>query len=542
MPDSAVEQTDVLIVGAGPVGLTLAVDLGRRGVRSMLIEQKNAPEFLPKMERCNARTMEIFRRMGLAEKIRTAGLPADVPMDVYVILAMNEPPLLRLPYPSVAEARTRIAVCNDGSMPLEPYQLISQYTIEPLLKAEAEMLPSVTVRYGCEFIALSQDADAALATVREAGGAVGHIRARYIVGCDGGGSAVRKQLGIQLRGEGNLLRLHQALYYCPTLYDRIPIGNGPGRGRHYHVADGQATFLIMQDSTRHWTLHAVVDRPEDMTAQFERTLGIPVEYEMLYVGAWKQNLLLADRYRAGRVFLAGDSAHLVIPTGGLGMNTGVGDAIDLSWKLHATLQGWGGTNLLHSYEIERRQVGDRNVGASRYASLGRRKWRAQYRPDIREATAPGQAARDALARTADVEQRKTNEMIGAELGYRYVGSPIVVDEPGGPEHLFREYVPTTWPGARLPHVWLADQTPLHDRIGDGYTLLRLGRSRADVCGLERAMRATGAPFNVVTIDDEAPREVYGHDLIMVRPDLHVVWRGNAAPDDPQQLAALATGH
>jgi 2-polyprenyl-6-methoxyphenol hydroxylase-like FAD-dependent oxidoreductase len=542
MPDSAVEQTDVLIVGAGPVGLTLAVDLGRRGVRSMLIEQKIAPEFLPKMERCNARTMEIFRRMGLAEKIRTAGLPADVPMDVYVILAMNEPPLLRLPYPSVAEARARIAVCNDGSMPLEPYQLISQYTIEPLLKAEAEMLPSVTVRYGCEFIALSQDADAALATVREAGGAVGHIRARYIVGCDGGGSAVRKQLGIQLRGEGNLLRLHQALYYCPTLYDRIPIGNGPGRGRHYHVADGQATFLIMQDSTRHWTLHAVVDRPEDMTAQFERTLGIPVEYEMLYVGAWKQNLLLADRYRAGRVFLAGDSAHLVIPTGGLGMNTGVGDAIDLSWKLHATLQGWGGTNLLHSYEIERRQVGDRNVGASRYASLGRRKWRAQYRPDIREATAAGQAARDALARTADVEQRKTNEMIGAELGYRYVGSPIVVDEPGGPEHLFREYVPTTWPGARLPHVWLADQTPVHDRIGDSYTLLRLGRSRADVCGLERAMRATGAPFNVVTIDDEAPREVYGHDLIMVRPDLHVVWRGNAAPDDPQQLAALATGH
>jgi hypothetical protein len=371
---------------------------------------------------------------------------------------------------------------------------------------------------------------------------VRHIRARYIVGCDGGASAVRKQLGIQLRGEGNLLRLHQALYYCPTLYDRIPIGNGPGRGRHYHVADGQATFLIMQDSTRHWTLHAVVDRPEDMTAQFERTLGIPVEYEMLYAGAWKQNLLLADRYRAGRVFLAGDSAHLVIPTGGLGMNTGVGDVIDLSWKLHATLQGWGGANLLHSYEIERRQVGDRNVGASRYASLGRRKWRAQYRPDIRAATAAGQAARDALARTADVEQRKTNEMIGAELGYRYVGSPIVVDEPGGPEHLFREYVPTTWPGARLPHVWLADGTPVHDRIGDGYTLLRLGRTQADTCGLERAMRATGAPYNVVTIDDEAAREVYGHDLIMVRPDLHVVWRGNAAPDDPQQLAALATGH
>jgi 2-polyprenyl-6-methoxyphenol hydroxylase-like FAD-dependent oxidoreductase len=542
MADSAAGETDVLVVGAGPVGLTLAIDLGRRGVRCTLIEQKAAPEFLPKMERCNARTMEIFRRMGLAGRIRAAGLPADVPMDVYVILAMNEPPLLRLPYPSVAEARAQIAARNDGSMPLEPYQLISQYTLEPLLKAEAEALPAVTVRYGCEFVSLSQDAEAAVATVRGAAGGARLIRARYIVGCDGGASAVRRQLGIQLRGEGNLLRLHQALYHCPTLYDRIPIGDGPGRGRHYHVADGQSTFLIMQDSTRHWTLHATVERPEEMAAQFERTLGIAVPYEMLYVGAWKQNLLLADRYRDGRVFLAGDSAHLVIPTGGLGMNTGVGDAIDLSWKLHAMLEGWGGPNLLDSYEIERRQVGDRNVGASRYASLGRRKWRAQYRPDIREATPAGQAARDILARTADVEQRKTNEMTGAELGYRYVGSPIVVDEPGGPEHLFREYVPTTWPGARLPHVWLDDGTPVHDRIGDRYTLLRLGRTSADTSCLEGAMRAAGAPFDVLTIDDEAPRDVYGYDLVMVRPDLHVVWRGHAAPDEPQQLAALATGH
>lgn len=538
----AVECTDVLVVGAGPVGLTLAVDLGRRGVRCTLVEQKTAPEFLPKTERCNARTMEIFRRMGLAEKIRGAGLPADVPMDVYVILAMNEPPLLRLAYPSVSEARAQIAACNDGSMPLEPYQLVSQYTIEPLLKQEAEALPSVTVRYGCEFLALSQDGDTAVATVRSSEGAADRIRAQYIVGCDGGSSAVRKQLGIQLRGEGNLLRLYQALYHCPTLYDRIPIGNGPGRGRHYHVADGQATFLIMQDSTRHWTLHAVVDRPEEMAAQFERTIGIPIEYEMLYVGAWKQNLLLADRYGDGRVFLAGDAAHLVIPTGGLGMNTGVGDAIDLSWKLHGTLGGWGGPNLLASYEIERRQVGDRNVGASRYASLGRRTWRAQYRSNIREATPEGQATRDLVARTANVEQRKTNEMIGAELGYRYVGSPIVADEPGGPAHFFREYVPTTWPGARLPHVWLEDGTPLHDRIGDGYTMLRLGGTTADTRDLERAMHATGAPFQTLTIDEAPPRDVYGYDLILVRPDLHVVWRGNAAPDEPQRLAALVTGH
>ena len=535
-------NTDVLIVGAGPVGLTLAVALGQRGVRCTIVEQKAAPEFLPKMERCNARTMEIFRRMGLAGKIRAAGLDCDVPMDVYVVLAMNEAPLLRLPYPSVTEAAGAIAATNDGTMPLEPYQLISQYTLEPLLKAEAERLPSVTVRYGCEFVSLSQDSQSATAVVRPAAGPADEIRARYIVGCDGGASNVRKQLGIPLRGEGNLLRLHQGLYYCPDLFDMIPIGKGPGKGRHYHVADGQATFLIMQDSTKHWTLHAVVDSPQDMAAQFERTVGVPVRYDMLYVGQWKQNLLLADRYRAGRVFLAGDAVHLVIPTGGLGMNTGVGDAIDLAWKLEATLAGWGGPKLLDSYEVERRQIGDRNVGASRYASLGRRKWRSQYRSNIREATPEGQAVRDNLARMADVEQRKTNEMIGAELGYRYVGSPIITDEPGGPEHLFRDYIPTTWPGARLPHVWLANHTPIQDLIGPGYTLVRLGGSTADLSALERSMRAIGAPFDAVDVPDDVARDVYGHDLILLRPDMHVVWRGNAPPDDAAALAAMVTGN
>jgi 2-polyprenyl-6-methoxyphenol hydroxylase-like FAD-dependent oxidoreductase len=534
--------TEVLIVGAGPVGLTLAVALGQRGIRCTLIEKKEAPEFLPKMERCNARTMEIFRRMGLARLIRAAGLSADVPMDVYVALAMNEPPLLRLNYPSVAEAQAQIAASNDGSMPLEPYQLISQYTIEPLLKSEAEQLPSVSVRYGCELESLAQDGGGVTATVRDSTGAPSEIRAQYMVGCDGGASVVRKQLGIQLRGEGNLLRLYQALYYCPELYDMIPIGPGPGRGRHYHIADAQSTFLIMQDSTKHWTLHAVVESPEDMAAQFERTVGVPVRYEMLYVGAWKQNLLLADRYGAGRVFLAGDAVHLVIPTGGLGMNTGVGDAIDLAWKLEGILRGWGGPKLLTSYEVERRQIGDRNVGASRYASLGRRKWRSQYRPDIRDSTPAGQATRDNLARVADVEQRKTNEMLGAELGYRYVGSPIIWDEPGGPEHLFREYVPTTWPGARLPHVWVSDHKPVQDLVGPGYTLLKLGRTGADTSGLQRAMKSLNAPFEVLTLDDEVVRDIYGYDLLLLRPDMHVAWRGNKAPEDPDGLAALVTGH
>ena len=535
-------DSEVLIVGGGPTGLTLAIDLGKRGVRCTLIEQKARPAFLPKMERINARTMEIYRRMGLAQQIRAAGLRADCPMDVYIVLALNEPALLHLPYPSVAQAQAETRASDDGSLPLEPYQLISQYTLEPLLKSIAETIPAVTVRFGCEFLSLQQDRDGVTARVRGSDGREQDLRSAYLVGCDGGTSPVRKELGIKLSGEGNLLGLRQALYHCEELFERLPLGNGPGKGRHYHVADNKATQLIMQDSTKHWTLHSMLETDAEMDRQFESTVGVPIKYERLSCDPWRQNLLLADRYGKGRVFLAGDAVHLVIPTGGLGMNSGIGDAIDLSWKLAATLRGWGGPQLLQAYEIERRQVGEHNVGASRYATLGRRKWRSMWRPDIRDDTPAGAASRHNLSAVADIEQRKSNEMIGAELGYRYVDSPIICNIPGGPEHLFREYQPTTWPGARLPHVWLDDGTPMQDRIPDGYTILKLGRTKADLSGLERAIRARGAPVIVLDVPDRIARDIYGHDLILLRPDLHVVWRGNAAPEDAAEVAAIATGH
>jgi 2-polyprenyl-6-methoxyphenol hydroxylase-like FAD-dependent oxidoreductase len=534
-------DTQVLIVGAGPTGLTLAIDLGRRGVPCTIIEQKEAPQFLPKMERCNARSMEIYRRMGIAEEVRAAGLPAHCPMDIFIVLSLVEPPLVHHVHPSVAEAKARIAKSEDGSEPLEPYQLISQYTLEPLLKSIAETLPSVTVRYGCELVSFEQDEGGVTAQVKGRNGASSALRAAYMIGCDGGGSLVRRQLDIKLNGEANIQQLRQALYYCEDLYERIPIG----KGRHYHVADAEGSFLIVQDSTRHFTLHSVVETDADMARMFERVVAMPVKYDMLYVGQWKMNLLLADRYGEGRVFLAGDAVHLVIPTGGLGMNTGVGDAIDLAWKLAATIEGWGGPNLLASYETERRQVGARNVAASGFAAQGRRTWRKLYRPEIRAQTPAGAALRAGLARVADAEQHKASEMIGAELGYRYVGSPLIVAEPGEePEHNFMAYVPTTRPGARLPHVWLRDGSAVQDRIGYGYgyTLLRLGGSQADAGALQRAFAAIGAPLQVLDIADERARDVYGYDLLLLRPDMHVVWRGNDAPTEPEKLAALATGH
>src|SRR5258707_15584981 len=212
--------------------------------------------------------------------------------------------------------------------------------------------------------------------------------------------------------------------------------------------------MIVQDSRKHFTIHAVVEKDEDMAVQFEKLVGTPVKYQMVHCAKWTQRLLLAEHYQQGRVFIAGDAAHLVIPTGGLGMNTGVGDAIDLSWKLAATLAGWGAPQLLDSYEKERRPIGLRNVKASRAAMSGRLSWRAAYHPDIRKNTAEGAAIRAEMASRFDVEQRKVTEILGIEAGYRYAGSPIVWPEPDeGPDPDNSQYVPTTWPGARLPHVW-----------------------------------------------------------------------------------------
>lgn len=535
-------DASIIVVGAGPVGLSLAINLGRAGVKTILLERNPEPQFLPKMERCNARSMEMFRRIGLSQKIRGAGLQADCPMDVFIVEDLTKPALLEEKHPSIQTFEEKIRGCKDLSMPLEPYQLISQYTLEPLLKAEAETLKSVDVRFGYEFVEFEQSERRVVVRCRDSNGKLRTLTALFLVGCDGGSSPIRKQLGIKLRGEGGILELQQALFYCEDLFDRLPRGNGPGQGRHYHRADTEHTFLIMQDSTKHWSLHATVPDAEAMKRKFEEIVGFPIKYELLSCAPWRQNLLLAERYREGRVFLAGDSVHLVIPTGGLGMNTGVGDAFDLAWKLIGTLKGWGGPELLDSYEIERRQVGDRNVGASRYANLGRQKWRSIATEDIFSGTDTGESTKQTLIQVADSQQRKGNRMIGAELGYRYSDSPCIDNIPGGPEHRVGEYQPNVWPGSRLPHCWLDDGEALQDLLPEAYILLSLGKKTLDTTKLSESFGVLGAPVTEVSIESDRVRNLYGYDLLVLRPDMHVVWRGTETPQKSKEIASIATGH
>jgi 2-polyprenyl-6-methoxyphenol hydroxylase-like FAD-dependent oxidoreductase len=534
-------QHQVIIVGGGPVGLTLAVDLGQRGVDCLLIDKRPEPAFLPKMERCNPRTMEIFRRLGVAEEIRDAGYPVELPLDGFLVTSLVEPPLMRNNRPSVVEMRERDRRRSDGRAPAEPYQVISQYTLEPLLKSIAERTPGVTVRFGCELVSFEESADRVSLVVRGSDGNEETLVAQFLAGCDGASSDVRQGLGYQLEGDPNVGEQTQALFRCDDLYERIPIG----QGEHYHVADDRWTFLIVQDDLKHFTLHSRVDDESDMPRLFERIAGMPIDYETLFVGRWTMRLMLADRYASRRVFLAGDSAHLVTPIAGLGMNTGIGDATDLAWKLAGTLQGWGGPALLASYEAERRPVGARNVAASRRAYEARLVWRDMCAEIVGDGADVDDEQRARLGEVALAQQVKGSDITGIIQGYRYLGSPIIARDPDddGSDQASYEYIATARPGARLPNVWLDDGLPIQDRCGRGYTLISCNGDNAALLPLANAFAELSCPVELLDLDSSPEAgAIYEANYLLLRPDLHVAWRGNELPDEPAALARLVTGN
>ncbi|MFO1086912.1 MAG: FAD-dependent monooxygenase [Reyranellaceae bacterium] len=528
---------DVIVVGAGPVGLTLAIDLGRRGVRCLLIERSPTTLPYPKMDRSNARTMEFYRRIGIADRVRALGYPADNPMDVFLTRRLSEPPISVLKFPSVAERRKQIADSPNGAFLLEPYQLVSQNRLEPLLKEVAEGTPNVTVRYGCALEGFTQDDAGVTVEALTVDGAHEQVRAQYVVGCDGGTSTVRKKLGIKLEGQGRIRALVQVIFRSSDLYGKIVTG----RGRHYNFVDVDCPTLIAQGCRTEFTLHTSLPAETDFRPVIERLVGFPFTYEISHVIPWHHNLLLAEHYRDRRVFLAGDAIHLVIPSGGLGMNTGVGDAFDLSWKLAGAIHGWGGPGLLDGYERERRPIGRRNVDAAGWAAAGVPIWRSQLTREAWDDTPEGAALRAKLGELFQIGHRRMHGMVGVEAGYSYAGSPLIADEPGNaPEWETSRYDPKAVPGARIPHMWLADGQAMQDILGDDYTLLDL-TGNADTAALEAAFRARGAPLEVIRRDEARVRGVYGASLFLLRPDLHIVWRGDAPPNDPARLAALATG-
>jgi 2-polyprenyl-6-methoxyphenol hydroxylase-like FAD-dependent oxidoreductase len=497
------KHVPVLIAGGGPVGMTLAAALAQFGVRCLLVERQPSTTRHPKMDITNGRSMELFRRLGLADRLRAVGVPEENNFDVSWITTLTDRELHRFRYPSVVEKRAEILARNDGTQPREPAMRVSQVVIEPVLRDAIVGDPLVEARWGVAFEDFVQDKDGVTCTLRVVEtGATETVRCDFLAGCDGASSVVREQLGIGLSGKANVA--HRYMVHFRS--DAREVLQAFGLAWHYQSAMGT---LIAQDDRETWTLQ--MRMPTDGTTDPNAVLDAWVgrggfAREILVANPWFTNLLLADRYDAGRVFLAGDSAHQYIPTGGYGMNTGIADAVDLGWKLAAVVKGHAGAGLLDSYERERRPVGYRNRLASERHTDVRLKIAELYRsePDL-----------DALGRGIAALGNAENESWGIEFGYRYDGvepNPTV-------------YEPTTAPGARLPSVFLHDGSALYDRLGRWFTLLRFGD--ADPSPL---IDAAPVPLETVIVDDPAVAPIYEARLVLVRPDTHVAWRGNRCDD------------
>jgi len=522
----------------------LACELGSRGVACVLLEQKPTTTAEPKCTLTNMRSMEHFRRLGIAGATRRAGVPEDYPYRVVFATQLFGHTLCRFDYASRSEAaRTGAKLAFGSPLAAEQPQRISQIFQEPVLRAAAEAHPHVDVRFGWRVLSATPDGDGVCVRACEvASGRQQQFRARFVAACDGGASALRESSGLRLEGRQAVAQQVGVFFRAPDLRARNPQGDAVF---WFIVHPKLRGIVVAIDGRELYTFHqfASLDtdpRSLDAAELVRGAIGAEVPFEVLAVNPWRAHLMVADRYRAGNIFLAGDAAHLLIPTGGFGMNTGLCEAADLGWKLEATLAGWGGERLLDSYEAERRPIAVRNVAAAGENAAALARYPAPEA--LIEDSDEGEALRETIGKRILQNQRREFESAGVQLGYRYEASPICVDDGSdAPPDDPVEYVPTARPGSRAPHVWLEPGVALFDRFGPGFTLLRLGGSRVDIAAFAKAASLRGVPLRVVDVADAAVRALYARDLVLVRPDQHVAWRGDAPPEDALALIDRVRG-
>jgi 2-polyprenyl-6-methoxyphenol hydroxylase-like FAD-dependent oxidoreductase len=553
MDPSSFPRFEVAIVGGGPVGLVLAIELGRRGVRTVLFNDRRATSPYAQANATQARTMEHFRRLGLAERVRALGLPSDYPTDITYFTRYAGWELARFSLPSSRDARVLVRSLGGSWSAAELAHRCSQMYVERVLFEEASRLPSVELRFGWRVERFSEEQGGiGLGAVREPDGSdsggqapEATVHARWVVGCDGARGAVRRHLGIDYAGETGVMRdfmggrMHAMHFRSPDLYriiDRPPAWmywafNGERRG-----------FMPAINGVDEFVFHSQLQAGEEAgdvddaraRAMFFQALGRECRIEILSRSSWTAgHALVAQRMRAGRFFLAGDAAHLFTPTGGLGYNTGVDDAVNLGWKLAMVSRRIADEALLDSYEVERRPVALRNTAFARgFAdSIG------LYRPpDGLEAPGPrGDTIRAEAGQYLERHARAEFNIPGITFGARYDGSPIIGDDDEAPPaDRANAYEPTSVPGGRAPHLWLDERNSLFDRFGFEFTLLAIGAT-ARASELQRAFDAAGMPVRVLALDSQALRELYRSRYVLVRPDQVVAWRGDSLPAEPASL-------
>ena len=554
MAETNVSQTQVAIVGGGPVGLMLALFLDLYGVRSVIFNTDETTRWHPKGSTEGSRTMEHFRRLGISHQIRNLGLPSDHPTDVAYFTRFSGPELARLRMPSTDEIRRMIAQAPKIDQVPEPIHRANQMHVERFLFDHAKTRPNIDIRFGWYVQDFEREADCIkLVAINERDGQSRSWHAKYLVGCDGGRSMVRRILGIKYRGEAGIEqsylggRMFSTYVRSEALY-RDFLSNrrawmywavNPEIRSTIISINGRDEFLLRTSAT-------TPDRPPEDAAVADvmrRCVGFDIQLEIVAHEPWTAGMaLVAERFADGHVLLAGDAVHLFTPTGGFGMNTGIDDVSNLSWKLAAMLQGWGGVRLLASYEAERMPIAFRNTEAARRLTINIGE--TDVDASIEDYTPAGEAARHAAGSMLSTFAEQFAS-IGVQLGARYDGSPIISNDSPAPADNLEKYTPTSVPGGRAPHLWLDEGrvygSSLYDQLGTGFSLLRLGAGAPAANALRTAAANRNIPLKVLDIADKDVRELYERDLVLIRPDQYVAWRGNTVPENAESLLAHLVG-
>ena len=515
------QETHVLIVGGGPVGLSAAVELGRRGVQCLIVEPRLVVSRLrPRAKTTNVRTMEHFRRWGLAERIReVAPLKVDWSQDIVFCTTLLGHEVMRFTNClGLSPQRT--------DMFAESGQQIAQPLVEEVLREAVSDMESCHLLLGWSLHSLQQDEEGVQATIVNGRGEQWQIRASYVIGCDGARSIVRVAMGVHYVGTSDSRPNFGIVFRAPGLAERQP--HGPAV--HYWVLNPSCPGVLgrMDLEDQWWVIANGVPAEigqADPHALIHGLVGAEIKAEVLGTDPWTARMLLADHYRNGHIFLAGDAAHLNPPWGGHGFNTGIGDAVNIGWKLAALLDGWGGDGLLASYEAERRPIAERTIREA-VANM------SVLAPELgnqalADSGVVGEQARHAAAQVIRASKDREFHSLGIVLGYQYDASPVIIDDGTPPLPESQNYEPTARPGARLPHLWLPDGASLYDRLGNGFSLLRL-RDDADVTPFVEAAVAREVPLDVIELRGQTLEERFGASLLLVRPDQHVAWRGTSA--------------
>jgi len=544
--------TEVLIAGGGPFGLTLANELGRRGVRSLLVDPKPGTAFNPQANATQARTMEHFRRLGFAHEIREQGLPPDHPTDIAYFTRYSRHELARLALPTAAQAVREIRSLKGSWSAAELPHRVSQKFVEATLLRHARSLPFNDIRYRCKLLEFEEHGQGVRAQVRpEDGGEPVMVQARYLVGADGARSLVRNSLGIAWGGATGARRdfmggqMFAVYLRAPGFYDVLP---HPRAWMYVSVNHERRAFMASVDGKSEFAFHAALHDGENGEAWgeaearrvFAQALGAEIPIEVLSVGTWTAgHSLVAQSFQRGRVFLGGDAAHLFTPAGGLGYNTAVEDAVNLGWKLASVLRGRAPSNLLASYELERKPLARRNTEyARRFAdSVGL----FAARPVLEEDSTAGAAERERAGAHLNAHVRLEFNIPGVTFGGRYDHSPVIVgDGTQAPPDEPNKYVPTATPGGRPPHAWLEDGRSLFDTFHSEWTLLALGPQPPDTRAFTAAAHDLGLDLKVIAHAAPALRELYEAPLALIRPDQMIAWRG-ADASAARQVLRQASG-